>query len=236
MTKYMLPAVLAFAAGAAFAGGHSPALDLRGASPFGEAAGYRDLQPPWLGANAVALLTAVAQESEEGYLPNDANHAGLSGAASCPALVNEGGENDESDESASCEMCGTSDGADPHAGLGRASDVQVSPVAVSTAPNGHSIADVFARRRELANQRVQVRGVVVKLTEGILDRTYLHLRDGTGSAATNDYDLTVTTREPCALGDVVELSGVLLIDQDLGLGYRYPALLEDAEVAQAPKG
>jgi len=98
----------------------------------------------------------------------------------------------------------------------------------SAASNGRSIAELHAERGALADQTVRVRGMVVKLTDGILGETYLHLRDGSGSAEQRDDDLTVTTTDEFELGETVELEGRVLIDQDLGLGYRYDALLTGA--------
>jgi hypothetical protein len=98
----------------------------------------------------------------------------------------------------------------------------------SRAPNGKTVAEVFAGRAALAEQRVRVRGTVVKLTENVLGKTYLHLRDGSGRERDGDADLTVTTAEPFELGETVELEGQLAIDQDVGVGYVYAALLSDA--------
>jgi hypothetical protein len=75
---------------------------------------------------------------------------------------------------------------------------------------------------------VRVRGTVVKRTDGILGETYLHLRDGSGSAELQDDDLTVTTTQDFELGETVEIEGRVRIDQDLGLGYRYAAMLTGA--------
>jgi len=94
------------------------------------------------------------------------------------------------------------------------------------------VAELFAARRTLDQAKVTVRGTVVKLTEGVLGKTYLHLRDGTGSAEQGDDDLTVTTTEALAVGETVDLEGQLAIDQDVGAGYRYPALLADATRVQ----
>jgi hypothetical protein len=122
-------------------------------------------------------------------------------------------------------------GDDPHAPARLfAADVPPPTAAIprSTASNGHSIVEIYADRAKLAGHTLRVRGVVVKRTDGILGKTFLHLRDGTGSAEHEDDDLTATTTEDVALGDTVELEGQLLVDQDLGLGYRYDALLDTA--------
>jgi hypothetical protein len=103
-----------------------------------------------------------------------------------------------------------------------------APVAASKAENGKRVAEVFAERASLDQKPVAVRGVVVKLMEGILGQTYLHLQDGSGSAEAGNNDLTVTTSEPFTLGETVEVEGLLAIDRDIGVGYSYPALLTDA--------
>jgi hypothetical protein len=120
---------------------------------------------------------------------------------------------------------------DPHA-LVRASSPDVAlptaPLSRSGAANGHDIAELFAKRALLSEQLVRVHAVVVKKTEGILGKTYLHVRDGTGSPRQGDDDLTVTTTEAFEPGEAVELEGRVRIDQDLGLGYRYAVLLDEA--------
>jgi len=122
--------------------------------------------------------------------------------------------------------------ADPHGSvLSAAAEVAAptAPLPRSRAANGYSIAELVAQREALAERSVRVRGVVVKKTEGILDKTYLHLRDGTGSSERGDHDLTVTTSEGFELGETVEVEGHVLVDQDLGLGYRYAVLLDASQ-------
>jgi len=129
------------------------------------------------------------------------------------------------------------DPTDPHAGLEADAppviyeaahvDPPAAPVDASKAPNGKRVAQVFAERSALDQERVSVRGVVVKLMEGILGKTYLHLQDGSGSAEGGDNDLTLTTTQTFSLGETVEVEGLLVIDQDVGAGYSYPALLTE---------
>jgi len=103
---------------------------------------------------------------------------------------------------------------------------------IPLAPGGMSIADVWAERVSLAGQAVVVRGKVVKVNDGILDRNWLHLQDGSGSAADHTNDLTVTTAAEVAVGDIVTVSGVLAIGKDFGAGYAYDAILEKATVTE----
>ena len=47
---------------------------------------------------------------------------------------------------------------------------------------------------ELKDKTVVVRGKVVKYTPEVLGKNWIHLRDGSGSAADNTNDVLVTTR------------------------------------------
>ena len=102
-------------------------------------------------------------------------------------------------------------------------DVQIAQPA-----GGHTVAEVFAQRQQLAGQTLTIKGRVMKFTPGIMGRNWMHLRDGTGTAGNND--LTVTTTDLAKVGDVVTMRGTLVIDQDFGGGYTYSALLEKAAV------
>jgi hypothetical protein len=160
-------------------------------------------------------------------------HAGLSGSDPHAAL------HPSADPHAELHAGPHGEG-DPHAG--RYTDPQADevlyeaasieppsvPVEASKAPNGKRVAEVFAERTSLDQKPVAVRGVVVKLMEGILGQTYLHLQDGSGSADAGNNDLTVTTTEPFSLGETVEVQGLLAVDRDIGAGYSYPALLTGA--------
>lgn len=109
-----------------------------------------------------------------------------------------------------------------------------APVPRAAGPHARQIAEVFAQRNKLAGQTVRIQGRVVKLVEGVQGKNYLHLRDGTGSAAEHTHDITVTTQEAPANGSVVTLEGRLGLERDVGLGVAYPVLLEDAVIVAAP--
>ena len=58
-----------------------------------------------------------------------------------------------------------------------------------------------------------------KAVSGVMDKNWLHIRDGSGTDGTND--LTVTTSAEVKVGDTVTISGTLAIDKDFGAGYAY---------------
>ena len=95
-----------------------------------------------------------------------------------------------------------------------------------------TVAEIFVQRAELKDRQVVVRGKIVKFLAGIMGRNWIHVRDGSGSAPRKDNDLTVTTAETAAVGDVVQIRGTVKTDQDFGAGYAYPVLIEEAHVSK----
>ena len=110
-----------------------------------------------------------------------------------------------------------------------AGDIKVAKAAGAA---GRTVAEIVAKRTELKDKPVEVRGQVVKFTPGVMGKNWIHLRDGTGSAADGTNDVTVTTKGEAKVGDVVLVKGVVRIDRDLGSGYAYKVLVEDATLAK----
>ena len=111
-------------------------------------------------------------------------------------------------------------------------DVGPIKVAKATGASGKTIAEVFAQKTALKGTEVAVRGKVVKVTPEVMGKTWIHLRDGSGSADRKDNDLTVTTAGMAAVGDVVLVRGVVHLDRDFGAGYTYSVIIEDAQLSK----
>lgn len=111
------------------------------------------------------------------------------------------------------------------------SDVGNVKVPKASGADARTIAEVFAQRAALKEKGVTIRGKVVKFNEGIMGRNWLHIRDGSGSAG-KDNDLTVTTNDRAAVGDVVVVKGKVQVDKDFGAGYSYPVIVEEAKLGK----
>ncbi len=107
----------------------------------------------------------------------------------------------------------------------------VADVDVPAVEPGQDIAYVYANKDELAGNEITLRGKVVKYNPGILGWNFLHVQDGSGSAASGDNDLIVTTKATTSVGETVVLTGNIVLDKDFGAGYSYPVLVEDASLA-----
>ena len=105
-------------------------------------------------------------------------------------------------------------------------------VAKATGPDARTVAEIVSKRAELKDKNVVVRGKVVKFTPQVMGKNWVHLRDGSGSAADNTNDVLVTTKDEAKIGDVVLVTGIVHTDKDLGSGYSYKVLIEEAKLKQ----
>ncbi|TAK45005.1 MAG: nucleotide-binding protein [Betaproteobacteria bacterium] len=103
-------------------------------------------------------------------------------------------------------------------------------IAKAQGPEARTVAEVIGRKAELKDKAVAVRGKVVKFTANVMGKNWVHLRDGSGSAQDRSNDILVTTKDPAQLGNVVVARGVVRTDIDLGSGYSYPVLIDDARL------
>ena len=105
-------------------------------------------------------------------------------------------------------------------------------VAKASGPDARSVAEVTTKSAELKDKPVVVRGKVVKFTAAVMGKNWIHLRDGSGSAADKSDDLLVTTMDKANIGDTVLVKGVVHTNKDFGAGYSYKVLIEEATLGQ----
>lgn len=97
---------------------------------------------------------------------------------------------------------------------------------------GRTISEVYTQKAALKDKQVAIRGKVVKFTANVLGKNWLHLRDGSGADTSKDNDITVTTTDTAAVGDTVTVKGVVRLDRDLGSGYSYAVVVEEASISK----
>ena len=113
------------------------------------------------------------------------------------------------------------------------------PEAVPTAPAKKvappadgitSVADLFARAKELSGQQVTVRGKVVKFNPAIMNVNWIHIQDGSGTAEAKNNDITITSSDTTAVGNQITVTGIVVTDKDFGHGYKYSVIIEKAKL------
>jgi hypothetical protein len=117
-----------------------------------------------------------------------------------------------------------------HPGISQVIDTGDIHVPKASGANAQTVADIITKRSELKDQRVTVRGKVVKFSPNIMGKNWIHLRDGSGLGASDTNDILVTTSSQTKIGDVVTAKGIVRIDKDFGSGYAYRVLIEDASL------
>ena len=105
-------------------------------------------------------------------------------------------------------------------------DVLIEEVNVDPAAGGITIGELYKNRTNYANKKVLIRGQVVKINKNIMDRNWVHLKDGTSNDGKSDLTFTMLTE--VKVGDTVTLEGTVAIDKEYGAGYVYPLIVENS--------
>lgn len=91
----------------------------------------------------------------------------------------------------------------------------------------YTVAEIYSKKSELKGSLVKVHGNVVKVSQNIMGRNWVHIQDGTGSEGSNKVVFRSLNEVP-AVGSVVDAQGTLEIDKDFGFGYFYSVIVEDS--------
>ncbi len=116
------------------------------------------------------------------------------------------------------------------AGTTGAADTSIAPVPPATGSGANTVGALWQQKDRLVRTTVAVRGVVMKYNAGVMGKNWIHLQDGSGDPKTGTHDLAATTLETAAVGDTVTLLGTVRTNVDVGAGYKYVLLLENARV------
>jgi hypothetical protein len=130
-------------------------------------------------------------------------------------------------------------GADHHAGVvaggphGEVTEPSIAPPEpgeISPPEGGMTILEIVAARESMEGQQVILRARVMKVSMNILGKNWITLQDGTGTAPADR--LVATTAGVVEPGEVITVRGRIKSDVDIGSGYRYEMLLEDATIVR----
>ena len=108
----------------------------------------------------------------------------------------------------------------------KATPPEKKEIKVAIAKGGISIADLYAKKEAYSGKTVIIKGQVTKYTPGVMNKNWIHIQDG--SDFSGKFDLTVTSDKEVALGDIVTLEGKIALNKDLGYGYFFDVIMEDA--------
>lgn len=101
-------------------------------------------------------------------------------------------------------------------------------VHITPAKGAITLAELYAHKEKYKGKKVRIKGKVTKYNPEILGKNWVHIQDGTDYQG--QFDLTVTTQAKLSQGMVVTFEGTITLNKDLGSGYFYPVLMENATV------
>ena len=85
------------------------------------------------------------------------------------------------------------------------------------------IAELVKNVKKYEGKKIQISGKCVKINPGIMDRNWIHIKDG----SQDDYDLVITSDTYVAEGQLITMEALVSLNKDFGAGYTYDLILED---------
>jgi len=85
------------------------------------------------------------------------------------------------------------------------------------------IAELVHNFKKYEGKTIQISGECVKINPGIMNRNWIHLKDG----SQDDYDLVITSDTYVEEGTVITMKAMVSLNKDFGAGYTYDLILED---------
>ena len=117
-------------------------------------------------------------------------------------------------------------------GMGAGTPIDDVKVEKATGQDAYTIAEIYEKKSGLCNNKVLVRGKVVKVLPKIMGKNWIHLQDGSGDEKKGNYDLVVTSQDMPSVGEVITVSGTVYTDKDFGAGYKYNVIVEEAIITK----
>lgn len=101
---------------------------------------------------------------------------------------------------------------------------------ITLAKGAISIHDLYQNKDKLAGKTIILTGKVVKFLPQIMKKNWIHLQDG--SIYKGIDDVTITSLSDVKVDEIVTLKGTVVLNKDLGSGYKYSILIEDAVIVK----
>lgn len=112
--------------------------------------------------------------------------------------------------------------------MGSSKDSIKQNIKIEPAKNGISIAELLKNPKAYEGKTIIVKGKVTKYIAGVMGKNWVHIQDGTDYKG--KFELVITTSAELKDGETATFEGSITLNKDLGYGYFYEILLEDAKL------
>lgn len=103
-------------------------------------------------------------------------------------------------------------------------------IKVPVAEGGITISELFAKKEMYKGKKVKISAEVTKFSPEIMGTNWIHVQDGTDF--NGSFDLAITSDAEVKVGDIVTFEGPITLDKDLGYGYFFDVLMEEAKLVK----
>ncbi len=93
------------------------------------------------------------------------------------------------------------------------------------------ISELVNNKEKYIGKEVQISGKCSKLNPNIMNRNWIHLKDG----SMDEYDLVITSDMAVPEGHIVTMKGMVVLDKDFGSGYKYDLIIENGQIVSGGK-
>ncbi len=90
------------------------------------------------------------------------------------------------------------------------------------------ITDLVKDPKKYEGKTVQLTGKCVKVNPNIMNKNWIHLKDGTK----DDYDLVITSDTFVPEGSEITMKATVVLNKDFGAGYKYDLILENGTIVK----
>lgn len=90
------------------------------------------------------------------------------------------------------------------------------------------IAELVKDPKRYEGHTIQLSGKCVKVNPNIMDRNWIHLKDG----SKDDYDLVITSNTFVPEGSEITIRGTVVMNKDFGAGYAYDLIVENGTLVK----
>ncbi len=92
-------------------------------------------------------------------------------------------------------------------------------------PGTFNVSKIIKNASDLKGNTITFNGKVTKVTPKIMGKNWIHFSD-----VNANNDLVVTTQEEIKVGEIVTMEGKVETNKDLGAGYFFDVIIEDARI------
>lgn len=106
--------------------------------------------------------------------------------------------------------------------------IEKKSMKIEPVKGGITVGELYKNKANYSGKIVKIKGEVTKFTPAVMGKNWLHIQDGTEGSG--KFDLVVTSTKEVKVGDKITVEGKISLDKDLGYGYFFDVIMEDATV------